>query len=77
MISKSFKETCIDFLKDENTRKNVKDMLIPIANILYNELYIYILLICIYNICVFLIILAILILLLRNTQKSELLLYSV
>lgn len=77
MLSKSFKETCIDFLKDENTRKNVKDMLIPIANILYNELYIYILLICIYNICVFLIILAILILLLRNTQKNELLLYSV
>ena len=46
----NIRDTCIEFFKNEDTRKNVKEMLKPITNIIYNEMYYYIWFICIYNV---------------------------
>jgi hypothetical protein len=56
---KKIKDICIDFLKNEDTKKNMKDMMIPIFNMIYNELYVYIWIIAIYNIFFAFILLAI------------------
>jgi uncharacterized membrane protein len=54
------KETVIDFFKNEETKKELKSMTRPIFNMIYNEMYVYILLICIYNIVLVFILLVIL-----------------
>ena len=38
---KNIKQTCIDFLSDSDTRKEMFEFIKPIANDIYNELYIY------------------------------------
>ena len=63
---KNLRETCIDFLKSEDMKREVRDIIKPIGDIVYNELYFYIWFICIYNIILIFIVLAILCLLLRN-----------
>jgi hypothetical protein len=62
---KSIRDTCIEFFKNEDIRKDVKEILRPIAIIIYNELYVYIWMLCFYNLFLILIILVILILLVR------------
>ena len=47
---RSIRETCIDFFKNEDIKRDVKDIIRPIGTILYNEIYIYLWLICIYHI---------------------------
>ena len=54
------KDTFIDFFKNEETKKELKLMIRPITDLIYNEMYVYILLICIYNIVLVFIILIIL-----------------
>jgi len=67
---KSIRDTCIEFFQNEDIRKDVKEVLKPLANIVYNEIYLYLWLLCFYNLFLFFIILAILVLLLRqSTQK--------
>lgn len=46
----TIKETFIDFFKKEETKKEMKLMVRPIFDWVYNEFYVYFLLICIYNI---------------------------
>uniref|UniRef100_A0A6C0L7L8 Uncharacterized protein n=1 Tax=viral metagenome TaxID=1070528 RepID=A0A6C0L7L8_9ZZZZ len=62
---KSIRDTCIEFFQNEDTRKDMKEILKPLANIVYNEVYLYLWLLCFYNLFLFFIILAILVLLLR------------
>ena len=54
-----------NLIKNEDLKKY---LLNPMFNLLYNELYIYIWIICLYNIIVFCIILSILYILLRYTK---------
>jgi hypothetical protein len=64
---KNIRDTCIQFLKNEDIKRDIKDVIQPICEIIYNELYIYILFICIYNvILIFMIVLIIYLLL--NTR---------
>jgi hypothetical protein len=68
---KNFKELLIEYLNDDNTRKDITEVLKPITEPIYNELYIYIWIICFYSILLFLIILANLFLLLKIFDKTK------
>jgi hypothetical protein len=61
----NIRDTCIEFFKNEDTRKNVKEMLKPITNIIYNEMYYYIWFICVYNVLLLFIIIVNLVLLIK------------
>jgi hypothetical protein len=47
---KNIRDTCIEFLQREDTRRDVKEVIKPIANIIYNETYLYLWMICLYNV---------------------------
>ena len=66
---RSIRETCIDFFKNEDIKRDVKDIIRPIGTILYNEIYIYLWLICIYHIFFIFIVLANLFLLFKLLNK--------
>jgi hypothetical protein len=68
---KNIRDTCIDFFKNEDIRKDVKEMLKPFAQIMYNELYLYIWVICFYNVFLIFIVLVNLFLLLKIIRKSK------
>lgn len=57
----NIKETCISFLQDDNIRKDIKDIIKPITQNIYNEIYIYIWVICLYCMLIMLILLIILV----------------
>lgn len=64
-------DTCLEFLKNNDIKKNMKELFKPIADIIYNEVYIYIWLICFYNLFLFFIILANLFLLIKLVYKPN------
>jgi hypothetical protein len=66
---KSIRETCLEFFKNEEIKKDVKEVIRPIFTLVYNEIYVYLWLICIYNVFLILIILANLYLLLKVLKK--------
>lgn len=68
---KNIRDSCIDFFKNEDIRKDVKEMLKPFAQIMYNELYLYIWVICFYNVFLIFIVLVNLFLLLKLIRKSK------
>ncbi len=43
---KNFRDSCIEFLQDEDIRKDLREMLKPVIEIMYNELYLYLWLLC-------------------------------
>jgi len=47
---KNVRDSCIEFFKNEDIRKNVREIIKPIVNIIYNEIYVYLWFICIYNV---------------------------
>ena len=47
---KTIKDSCIDLLKNEDIRKDMREMIRPICQIIYNEIYIYVWFICLYNV---------------------------
>jgi len=65
------KEKCFHFFQNENIKKNMREIIKPIGTLIYNELFIYIWFLCIYNVVLFLIITTVLILLLRKQQSSN------
>jgi len=67
---KQMKEICINFLNDVETKKEIYDFLKPVVDSIYNELYIYLWIICFYSLVLFLIILANLFLLLKLINKN-------
>lgn len=73
---KTIRDTCIEFFKNEQFKNDFKDVMNPLVSIIYNEIYIYIWFICIYNVFLIFIVLAILFLLLhiytrKNTYSIE------
>jgi len=55
---KSIRDTCLEFFKNEDIKRDVKEVVRPIFTMIYNEIYVYIWLICIYHVFFILIILA-------------------
>jgi hypothetical protein len=72
---KSIRDKFITFLKNEDIRRDVKDIIKPISELIYNETYLYIWFICVYNVLLLFIILANLFILIRlmKTQKPAIL----
>lgn len=68
---KNIKQTFIEFFNNEDMRKEITEMIKPIRESVYNEIYIYIWFICIYNVFLLFIIIANLILLLKILQKTR------
>jgi hypothetical protein len=63
---KNIRDSCIEFLQNEDIRKDVKEIIKPLVQIVYNEVYIYIWLICFYNVVLIFISLATLIIIIRK-----------
>jgi hypothetical protein len=68
---KTIKDSCIEFFKNEDIKRDVKDVIHPIVCLIYNEMYIYIWLICFYHVLLIFIILANLYLLLRLIYSTN------
>jgi len=68
---KNIKDTCIEFFKNEDIKRDFKEIIKPVVNIIYNEMYIYVWFICIYNVFLIFIILANLFLLLRLIRNGN------
>ncbi len=47
---KTFREKFIDFFKNEDTKKELKKMINPIVELIYDEIYIYLWILCVYHI---------------------------
>jgi hypothetical protein len=68
---KKLKDVCIDFFKNEDTKKDVRDMVNPIFTMIYNEIYVYVWIIAIYNIFFIFIVLAIFFIILNIYRQSN------
>ena len=71
IIMNLYKEQFIEYFKNENIRSDLRELFKPFLNTLYNEFYIYILILCIYNVFLFILILAIFYILLRHIHFSQ------
>ena len=61
----NIRERLLEFLQNENTKQHIQEFINHIINIIYNEFYVYIWFICIYNVFLICIILVNLFLLLN------------
>jgi hypothetical protein len=68
---KSIKENCIEFLQNEDIRKDMKEMIHPIVQIVYNEVYVYLWVICFYCVFMFFLLLASVFLQIRLIAKHN------
>jgi len=68
---KNIRDTCIEFFKSEDTRRDIKDVMKPLVQFIYNEIYIYLWLISIYHVFFIFIVLANLFLLLHLIRKTN------
>lgn len=66
---KNIRDTCIEFFQNEDIKKDVREIIKPIVQIIYNEIYVYIWFICFYNVFLIFIILANLLLLISYIRK--------
>jgi hypothetical protein len=66
---KSIRESCIEFFQNEEIKKDIREIIKPIVDTIYNEVNIYIWIICFYNVFLVFIILANLFLMLRLSNK--------
>ena len=68
---KNIRDTFIDIFKNEDIKRDLREIIKPVVDIIYNEIYIYIWFICIYNIFLFFFVLAIIFILLHLLSKSQ------
>ena len=68
---KSIRNSSLEFFQNEDIKIYLKEIIKPIVNIIYNEIYVYILFICMYNVFLFFITLANLFILLKIIRKSK------
>ena len=62
---KNITDSFVEFLQNNEIRKNIKEIIKPVGNLVYNEVYIYIWIICIYNLFLIVLFLIIIYLLLK------------
>jgi len=67
-MQKSIRDSCIDFLKKEDIKRDLKAVIQPIGQLIFNEIYVYLLLICIYHVVVVLLLLTILYIIITNPK---------
>ncbi len=67
----NIRERLIEFFKSENTKQQIHEFINPIVNIIYNEFYVYVWFICIYNVFLIFIILVNLFLLLHLVRLKS------
>ncbi len=67
---KSIRDSCIELFKDENIKKDIKTVLEPLVEIIYNDLYVYIWSICFFNLFLFVMIIVNLVLLMKILARS-------
>ena len=68
---KNIRDTCIEFFTNEDIHKEVKEIIKPLGNMMYNEIYLYLWFICIYNVFLLFIILANLFLVIHLYQTIQ------
>jgi hypothetical protein len=68
---KNIRESFIEFFKSEDSKKNMKEMIKPIGQMIYNEIYIYLWLLCFYHVFFIFIVLANLFLLLKMVGMNK------
>ena len=68
---KNIKQTCIVFFNNSNAKQELFDILKPITLSVYNEIYIYVWVLCFYSILLFLLILANSILLIKLVNNIK------
>ena len=66
---KSLKESVQEFLQNEGIKTEIKTILKPLGILIYNEIYFYMLLICVYCVLLFLFSLVSLIIMLNLTRQ--------
>ena len=62
---KNIRESFIEFFKSEDSKRNMKEIIKPIGKLIYNEIYVYLWLLCFYHVFFIFIVLANLFLLLK------------
>jgi len=68
---KNIREKCLEFLNSEDIRKEIKEVVKPLGTMIYNEVYIYLWMICFYNIFLIFLVLANLILLVALLKRNR------
>jgi hypothetical protein len=68
---KNIRDSCIGFFKNEEICRDIREMLKPIVTIVYNELYLYIWAICLFNVFLIFIILVNLFLLIKMVNNKK------
>ena len=68
---KNIRESFIEFFKSEDSKKNMKEIIKPIGQMIYNEIYIYLWLLCFYHVFFIFIVLANLFLLLKMVGMNK------
>ena len=53
---KNIKQSCIEFFSDSENKKELFELFKPVTDSLYNELYIYLWIICFYSVALFLLV---------------------
>jgi hypothetical protein len=61
-----------DFFKNEDIKRDIKEISKPVVKFIYDEIYVYIWLICLYNVFFILVVLAILYLIIQLPPKIKL-----
>ncbi len=65
-------DTCISYMKTDEARRHLREsVIVPMGDILYNEMYFYVWFICLYHVFLILIILANLFLLLKLLSHTD------
>jgi hypothetical protein len=60
-----------DIFKNEDIKRDVKEVIKPVVSFIYDEIYVYIWFICLYNVFFILIVLAILYLLIQMPNRIQ------
>jgi hypothetical protein len=67
---KNITNRCLQFFQNEDIKRDVREIIKPIVNIIYNEIYIYLWFICFYNVFLIFLVLANLFLLIKLSNQK-------
>jgi hypothetical protein len=67
---KNITNRCLQFFQNEDIKRDVREIIKPIVNIIYNGIYIYLWFICFYNVFLIFLVLANLFLLIKLSNQK-------